>query len=561
MRVADDAVQGSNWRWLDPALESERWSAWETAALLLWFAVAGFAVWQHVPWADEEQAWLLAAGVGWKALFVHNLHYEGEGGLWHTLLKLLQALGASFNVMRWFAMAAEGAAMALLLRWAPFPRAVRLLLPFTFFLLYQDAVVARPYCLFALLGFPAAAMLRQSRPRPLALALLLGCLALFSVHGMVLAAGLAVVAPFRWKGMARGRVALGAGMLLAFFVLAAYETAPARDIDFSAGNNLQRSFTRVERQLGLHPPPPPPSIVTLPMAGLPPAPEPVHHRGGLRSARYRGARILGVITYPLSSSRLLALLLAAAVVTQAFLHRRSRVGTGAIGLAPWVLMVAVFSSLYLEPRHAGTVLTAFLVSAWLTWPPRGQTATAAVAVTRVAAGLLLCAALVQTGWSAHAILSERKLPYAPGRMTAAFLRSRGVTMTGSDRPLAGYYYYSMSPLLHFNRNLYFNQPPHRYWLWSTSLRTYSTVQAVLARHPRMIVIGGIAPGPDVAVTRDWEPNTPPVPGVILGDSFRVTQFFEAHGYRITHLFCGHRWMRATYAERQCDTILEPQPGE
>ena len=125
--------------------------------------------------------------------------------------------------------------------------------------------------------------------------------------------------------------------------------------------------------------------------------------------------------------------------------------------------------------------------------------------------------------------------------------------------LAGYYYGSIDPLLSFDRNLYVNQPPHRYWYWSTTMRNYDTAQGTLARHPAFVVVGGIVSGPDAEITRDWQPITTPIPGVVLGDIYSIVPFFEAHGYRRTRVFCGHSWMRASYAELLCDTVLEPAP--
>lgn len=525
--------------------------------LLLWFAVAAIAVAQHTPWADEMQAWLLAGDVSWRALFTHSLHYEGTGGLWHALLKLLQACGVSFTGIRWLAAAIEGASMAVLLRYAPLPPLVRYLLPFTFFLLYQDGVVARSYCLFAILVFPAAVLLRGSRPRPLALAFLLGLLANLSVHGVIAAAGLAIAAAAAWRGRwLKNAPALA--VLLVMFALAAATMAPARDIDYAAGNNLQRSLARIKKSVGLPVPTLPPPLTAMPMAGLQPAPPAVHIRHGAASVWNRLARILGVLTYPLSTLRTLALLLAVLVVVQASVRRKSapRGQPGAWGLMPWLLMVVVFSSLYLAPRHVGTLFTAFIAAAWLTWPAGSHNRLLA----RATAGTLAAACLVQIGWTAHAIAAERHLPYAPGRMTAAFLHSHGaVTGTGPSQGLsiAGYYYLSIDPLLGFNRNIYFNQPPHRYWYWSTEMRNFSTAQQVLARHPRFIVVGGFDNGPDADITRDWTPVEPGYPGVVRNDVFSVVPFFRNHGYRVTHVFCGHSWMRSSYSEKLCDTVLEP----
>ncbi len=533
--------------WLDPA--EGGWSRAETLALLLWCAVAALAVWQHVPWADESQAWMLAGGVGWKRLFLHSLHYEGTGGLWHAFLKGLQALGVSFTGARWIAAAIEGAAMAVLLGLAPFPRAVRLLLPFTFFLLFQDGVVARSYCLFAILAFPAAALLRSARPRPFALALLTGLLANLSVHGAVLSGALAIVAWFRWRREFRRSVSAVA-VLLALWGAAVFTMSPAPDVDFQAGNNLHRSLAKVVRPLGIRMSVPAP-VYKLTMAGLEPAPVPVHIRHGAARVWNRAARILGVLTFPLSRVRGLALLLLALMVTQAFAAERG------LGLVPWALMAAVFSSLYLQPRHAGTVLTALVVTAWLTWPESSaELAGSRRWLERVTAALLLAMCVEQIGWTARAIFEGHKRPYSPAKMTAEYLKSRAVDVAGSGKRVAGFYYFSSAPLLYFSRNIYFNQPPHRYWSWSTADRNYQMVWDTLAAQPDFVVVGGFEPGPEGEVTRDWEPAAPPEPGVVLGDGFGFVRYFEQHGYRETHVFCGHSEMRAGYAELLCDRVLE-----
>ena len=536
-------------RLLDPSPEQPRWGIVESAVLALWCAVAAFAVAQHTPWADESQAWLLADGVSWRMLFGHSLHYEGSGGLWHAVLKLFQAAHLPFTAARWAAAGTEGAAMAVLLRYAPFPPLVRSLLPFTFFLLYQDAVVARSYCLFAVLAFAAAALLRANRASPLLLAALLGLMANLSLHAFVASAGLLLACLLAGRcGMRTSPAALAVvGVLWAGAVAS---MAPAADVDFGAGNNFHRSIAKTEQAFGIRATMPA-VLPRLPMAGLPPLPTPVHERHGFARIWNKAARALAVVTYPLSSSRVLALALVVCVVAQA---KPSVTGPlGAAGLLPYGLMVLVFLSLYLAPRHAGTILTGLVVAAWLTWPALQGLAGRRLLLARVTAALLAAVCLQQIGWTLHALRSEHTQPYAPGRMTANYLHAQ--VAPGTE--VAGYYYGSIDPLLYFPRNLYKNQPPHRYWLWSTGTRSYSTVQRELARHPAFVVVGGFANGPEAEITRDWEPVTPPVPGVTLNDLFQVKRYFAANGYHTTHVFCGHSWMRAGYAELLCDTVMEP----
>jgi hypothetical protein len=546
-------------RFLDPP-ESRRWGAWETAALLLYCAVVGLGIHQHVPWVDESQAWMLAREVSLPTLLGHGLHYEGTPGLWHCLLKLFQLLHLSFTAARWIAGGIAASGVAVLLAYAPFPRMIRLLLPFSFFLAYQDAVIARSYVLFAVFAFTAAALLRSARPRPLRLAVVLGLMANISLHALIASLSLAIVAVGLWRHRLPKDSRRFAGLLLLAFFWAGAVTsmAPARDVDFSAGNNVWRSLAKVANDLGIHTVAPP-AITSLDMAGLPRAPLPVHVREAGARTWHKAARTLAVLTYPLSSYRWLALLLVALVVAQTWLRpagSEAASGMGPLALVPYLLMVAAFTSLYLEPRHAGMVFTVFVVSAWLGWPARPANSGAKLVLQRLTAAAFALMLALQLGWTGHALWSEHRLGYSPDRETADYLKQH-LDQNSASPQVAGFYYYSAGPLLYFNRNLYFNQPAHRYWSWSTAMRSEATVQEILVQHPRFIIIGGDESGPDAEITRDWTPNTPPEPGVRLKDVFFVGDYFRHHGYHETHLFCGYSWMRASYAERVCDSVLEP----
>jgi hypothetical protein len=559
------APRASLFRLLDPPATAWRWGAGETITLALYCAVVAFGIHQHIPWADESQAWMLAHEVSLPTLLGHSLHYEGTPGLWHCLLKLLQLFHLSFTAARWIAGGIAAGGVAVLLAYGPFPRVVRLLLPFTFFLAYQDAVIARSYVLFAVFAFAAAALLRSLRPRPVLLALVLGGMANISLHALLASGALALVAAGRWRhgpGARRRRLLTASACLLVpLWIVAVATMAPARDVDFSAGNNVWRSLSRLENQLGI-PAVAPPPISSLTMASLPRAPLPVHVRDGRESAWHKCARTLAVITYPLAAYRWLALLLFVLVAAQS---RRPQTGQsghalGPIGLLPHLALVLAFTSLYLEPRHAGMVFTCFVVAAWLTWPSRPALPGRRLLLERSTAAVFALVLALQIGWTGRALWRERTLPYSPDRMTAAYLQQNGVD-AGPVQQAAGFYYYSVGPLLYFTHNIYFNQPPHRYWLWSTEMRSYSTVQQVLAQHPRFIVIGGYEAGPDAEITRDWLPNTPPEPGVRRGDFFSIGNYFRQHGYRETHLFCGHSWMRSSWAEQDCALVLEPVTGK
>jgi hypothetical protein len=86
----------------------------------------------HEPWADEAQSWLLARDASLADLWGRLLHYEGTPGLWQTLLHGLIRLGLSYSAYSYFSGLLGLVAVYLLLRYAPLPLFIRILLPFTY---------------------------------------------------------------------------------------------------------------------------------------------------------------------------------------------------------------------------------------------------------------------------------------------------------------------------------------------------------------------------------------------------------------------------------------------
>ena len=527
------------------------WGWPETAAIVGYLLLVGTGLRWHEPWADEAQAWLLARDMGWFAMAAHGLRYEGSPALWHSLLWLLARLHAGFAVARWVGGAFAACGMAVLLSYAPFPRVVRLLLPFTFFLAYQQAVIARSYVLVAALLFGACALLRRTRPAVLAGSLLLALLANVSLHGFVLSVGMAAAAWVVWRRQAvpARKLLLGGGVLLLAWAAAVATTFPPPDLDFPAGRNLSRSWLKMAGR----PVEPDAAQAVLPGELAPFVPPPVHRKPG-DGTRRRVLRLLALMTFPLSTVRLLGLLACTALAATA-LHRSSRSGGfGAAALLPYGLMLLVFQAMYLAPRHAGTMLLAFLASTWLAWP-RGNLRESGWGARSLTA-VLLAVCAEQISWTARAVWLDVHQPYAGNPQTAALLRSRGAGQAQGPSA-AGFYYHSVGTLPYFDRNIYENQPEHSYWLWSTRNRIDARAPFALASRPDLVVVSGWSWGDNADVMVDWAKQEEEGLGAPLADSYGIRPFFLAHGYRETHRFCGRTWMRMGYAEQLCDVVLEP----
>lgn len=552
-----------------PRPRARRWTWIESAVLAAYAAVVALGIPWHEPWADEAQAWLLARHQGFWHLMLHSIRYEGTPGLWHAWLWLLERLHVSYTGMHWISGLLAAAGVCVLLRWSPFPLVLRILLPFGFWLAYQNAVVARSYVLFAVLAFSAAAILRTmawgaiSKRRLLWLALVLGLMANLSVHGLIASLGFAIAAvaavrrarmpvPVRWK-TATAAVCL-------FWLFALVTTFPPSDDSFGAGRNVERSIVKIRADLGARTAPAElasyPGRAPLGIARpgeLAPAVIPAPHWTAAEAAWHRIARALALLTYPVSSFRWLALAVCILALVQAVLFRASPGPLGWTGLLPWLLMVLVFTSMYLAPRHAGMLWIAFLSALWITWPAESLTSGRGLGLRRVFVALLLLVAVDQIAWTVHAVRSDIHQPYSGDVAMARFLAAQP-----PGTRVAGFYYHTVGAAAFFPHRIYFNQP-HAYWEWSENVRVTPTAPATIATHPDIIVVGGFNSSPrNDNILDDWIPGNPAeLNRIPLGDRYGVLRYAEAHGYRETHRFCGHAFMRYGYSEELCEVALQP----
>lgn len=166
----------------------------EVIALILYAAAhLGMAI-VHEPFFDEAEAWQIARSVSLQTLLFETTHYEGHPPLWHLILMPFAKAGAPYELsLALVGLIFAGGAAFLILWYAPFPRLVRLLFPFTYFYFYQYGVISRVYCVM-LLEFALLSMVYRGRnERPGRYVVILMLLCGTSAYGLVIAGGLALV--------------------------------------------------------------------------------------------------------------------------------------------------------------------------------------------------------------------------------------------------------------------------------------------------------------------------------------------------------------------------------
>ncbi len=194
---------------------------------------------RHEMWRDELMAWLIArdAETPWQILSI--IKYEGHPSLWYLLMWPLAHLSWNPWWMQVLHSLIAGAAVLVLLRYAPFPWAVRGVLALGYFFAYEWAVISRNYAVSVLLLFVFCALYgRRWRLFPaVAFVLFLLChtnvhsLILVSIFFVVLLVEFPVAFVGRWNDANRclGRVVLGLFLIVAGLVTAVLQLTPPSD--------------------------------------------------------------------------------------------------------------------------------------------------------------------------------------------------------------------------------------------------------------------------------------------------------------------------------------------
>src|SRR4051794_3357568 len=166
--------------------------------VVIYSAIVAGAARAHEPWADEAQSWLIARDASLFEIWTKLVRLEGSPGLWHSLLHSLIALGLPYSGLNYVSGVLGLSAALVVFFFSPFPLAIRALLPFTYFLCFQYAVVARNYSLAPVLLFSAAAAYRAGLNRLLLILLIL--LATVSAQAFLLSLAFAAAITFYVAG-------------------------------------------------------------------------------------------------------------------------------------------------------------------------------------------------------------------------------------------------------------------------------------------------------------------------------------------------------------------------
>ncbi len=409
--------------------KSTRETAFALILTLIFLAAAGFVLSRHEIWRDEAQAWLLAKDSRSLDDLALRIKFDGHQALWYWGLFAISRFTASPAGMQIWHLLIAAAAVFLFARFAPFPRAARILFAFSYYAFYEYGVISRNYGIGLLTLFFVCAAWKQRRRSLLLPALALLLMAQTNTTMVIPAVAFTIVLAaealiLRKEGRPRFLVFAAAVVLIGLGV-GLYQAMPdasstyAKSIDVEV--QPQKAYF-IYRVIGK-------SFLTLQ------DPKP-HFWGTSILNRYPSA--------PLTTPLLSGLILLFALIALIDRPRALAFGVMACGALCVFFYVAYLGYI----RHHGSLFLVFLAAMWMAaeekaapWGGawlRGAARWGRKAAPAVITGLLA----VQTAATGVAAAYDVRLPFSQGRRAAAYIREQGL----GDRVIVGDVPFAMSPL-------------------------------------------------------------------------------------------------------------------
>lgn len=457
------------------------------------------AVAHHEPWMDEAQAWLLAKDTTPAELLVKYLRYEGSPGLWHLILMIPAKLGLPYFTINILSAIFAATGVWIFIRYSPFPRFIKILYPFTFFVFFQYGVVARNYCLISSILFLIAICYPAKKEKPYIFILLLCLLANISAHTFLIAGSIAFVHFIDvlkdWKNMsARSRthnlVSLFIFAIMAILVILIIITPPDQIYAGYIKTSVENFWLVSKRMIG-------------------------------------GSMIMNEYTHnPWLSGTICYIIFLSSVIWF------SRNKLMLLYFLPLVLLCTLFALKYRNLWHQGVLFLLWIFVLWISFEKYRDKELRGLA-KRVIGGLAIALA-VQIYWCIVAVTYDFHHNYSAGFSVAKYIKANKF----DKQTIYASGWKNISILPYFSKNIFYNHNKgsgHRFWNWSTSNVTSvgaseKVIDTIECLQPQLVIFSS--------------------------DHIARKQKIELNGYKAIAFFRGHLCWKTGLSEPECYLIFK-----
>ncbi len=368
----------------------------------------------HEPHFDEFQAWGISKDSIYNILFVIP-HFEGHSPLWHLILKCFSHFNvyceAGIKIPNLLFM--FGAVWLLIFK-SPFPRLVRLILPFTYFLFYQYSAVSRPYSIFCFAMFLAAVFYKERNEHPFKFVSALALLCLSSAYGMVISAGIIIV----W-----------------FIELIQYADVK-KDVIERAENPWQSAiykFIKDKRLYAMFAI----FLICIVLFFIIYPDKNVTYNSPIRGSNHifkllyvifvlpSDALVTNFLNYSVDTSQINILYYLLGILINILIFSVFRFYKKLLLFyIPYLMLITVYFNLYFHVHHIGLVMLFFIFTYWCALDSSDKKLTGRL--KKIVPVFILISFIIQLNWSVFAYLHEYTLQYSPSRQMAKFIKENNL---------------------------------------------------------------------------------------------------------------------------------------
>lgn len=366
----------------------------------------------HEPWYDEAEAWQIARCASIKDILFTIPHYEGHPPLWHLILAIPAKLNLPYELsLSLISLLFSALAVALFLKYVPFPEWVKVFVPFTYFAFYQYSVIARPYCMMMLAFVLMAITWKDRNTKPTKFVLSMAFLCLTSSYGIIIAGGISLVWLFEiikedgTKFLKDRRTHTLIGLLILAVLLMA-EVMPYPDTSATAGKAVGNEMVKLPLKLLYV------FLMMIPDATL----------TRVLQSDTTGIEMSNMYMGAVPFACLIGILLWVIIVYQG---RKKR--TLAWFILPYTLFALFGALVYFGGHHIGIALLFFMFWSWITansdYDHKSESNQTAEGIMRhiipFVTGLSL---LISCFWSLSSFALDIRYDYYPSRSSAEFIK-------------------------------------------------------------------------------------------------------------------------------------------
>jgi hypothetical protein len=404
-------------------------------------------IFKHEPWADEAQAWLLARDSSLFGLMFKNLHYEGHPSLWYLIL-MLPSRFLPYRAISIISAIIAIAGIYIFLHYSSFPKVIKILFPFSYFVFYQYGVIARSYVLLPILLFLIASVYRDKTNKIYQFTAFVCLLANVSIYSTMVSLSIMFVHLIdliksgsdldKKTIMKQIKAYIAFAMVIALIVIQLWQP---QDSSFAKGFNLS-----VQRFFQL-------SYEVLNEA--------------MTEVIYISALVLIISLIWFWQNRLLLLYLISTVA-----------------------VLSLFSIKYYNSWHQGIIFLVWAFVMWISFEEQNHKRFNKLSgLTRklVIASFLLVLGF-QIYWTASASVSDFQGPYSAGKDIAEYIKTNKL----EDKKIYATSFWSTTILPYFDENIFDNHNNGKkpaFWLWSPRNNRIEDLETILRDQPDLIIIG------------------------------------------------------------------------